>query len=160
MWIDFRYVCRFRAEESAHAASRRERPQNAPHHRGRPTPWAQERDGYVFTIFHKLNPSNSCPVSALAHGPLCGPGFRFLRCYGYRRVILDGHLRTLGGPGRGVVRPGRYASGARSNCSRPGRTRQGGASPQLTPAAAWTGATTTCDCLRCMQLGRDLAQNI
>ena len=30
-------------------------------------------------------------------------GCRFLRCYGYRRVILDDHLRTLGGPGRGVV---------------------------------------------------------
>ena len=106
------HVCRFRAEESAHAASRRERPQNAPRHRGRPSPWAQERDGYVLTIFHKLNPSNSCPVSALTHGPLCGPGCRFLRCYGYRRVILDDHLRTLGGPGRGVVSPGRYASGA------------------------------------------------
>ena len=39
-----------------------------------------------------------------------------LLCYGYRRVILDDHLRTLGRPGRGVVRPGRYASGARPNC--------------------------------------------
>ena len=46
------------------------------------SPWAQERDGYVLTIFHKLNPSNSCPVSALTHGPFCGPGCRFLRCYG------------------------------------------------------------------------------
>ena len=111
------HVCRFREEESTHAASRRERPQNAPRHRGRPSPWAQERDGYVPTIFCKLNPPNSCPVSALTHGPLCGPGCRFLRCYGYRRVILDDHLRTLGGPGRGVVSPGRYASGARSDCT-------------------------------------------
>ena len=67
---------------------------------------------------YKSNPSNSCPASALTHGPLCGPGCRFLRCYGYRRVILDDHLQTLGKPCRGVVRPGRYAPGARSNCYR------------------------------------------
>ena len=41
-----------------------------------------------------------------------------LRCSGYRRVVLDDHLRTLGGPGRGGVSPGRCAPGARSNCSR------------------------------------------
>ena len=89
------HVCRFRAEESAHAASRRERPQNAPRHRGRPTPWAQGRDGFGLTTFHKSHPSNSCPTSALTHGPLCGPGCRFLRCYGYRRVFFHGHLGTL-----------------------------------------------------------------
>ena len=32
---------------------------------------------YVLTIFHKLNPSNSCPVSALTHGPLCVPAAVF-----------------------------------------------------------------------------------
>ena len=46
----------------------------------------------------KLDPSNSCPVSALTHGPLCGPGCRFLRCYGYRRVFIHDHLGTLGAP--------------------------------------------------------------
>ena len=106
------HVCRFRAEESAHAASRRERPQNAPRHRGRPTPWAQGRDGFVLTIFHKLNPSNSCPVSGALLALLCSRGCRFLRCYGYRRVFIHDHPPDLGGPARGAVRPGRYASGA------------------------------------------------
>ena len=60
------HVCRFREEESTHAASRRERPQNAPRHRGRPSPWAQGWDGFVLTIFHKSNPSTRVPFLALA----------------------------------------------------------------------------------------------
>ena len=70
---------------------------------------------------------------------------RFLRCYGYRRVILDDHLRTLGRPGRGVVRPGRYASGARSNCKKRPRT-------------VWvrrsTGSSSSMDRLKCRQAPR------
>ena len=65
------HVCRFREEESTHAASRRERPQNAPRHRGRPSPWAQGRDGYVLTIFRTSNPSNSCPVSGALQQCVC-----------------------------------------------------------------------------------------
>ena len=72
-------------------------------------------------------------VSALTHGPLCGPGCRFMRCSGYWRVILDIHLRTLGRPGRGVVSPGRYASGARSDCCCcGGGGGGGGGGPSLT----------------------------
>ena len=64
-------------------------------------PWAQGRDGFGLTTFHKSHPSNSCPVSGAALALLCSRGCRFLRCYGYRRVILDDHLRTLGGPAGG-----------------------------------------------------------
>ena len=46
------------------------------------------------TIFHKLNPSNSCPVSGAALALLCSRGCRFLRCYGYRRVVIHDHAAT------------------------------------------------------------------
>ena len=72
----------------------------------RPSPWAQGRDGFGLTTFHKSHPSNSCPVFGAALAPLCSRGRRFLRCYavrcGYlRRVVLGDHLRTLGGPAGG-----------------------------------------------------------
>ena len=37
--------------------------------------------------------------------------------WGQLTGVPHDHLRTLGGPGRGVVSPGRDASGARSNCT-------------------------------------------
>ena len=57
-------------------------------------------DGFVLTIFHKLHPANSCPVSGATHGPLCGLCCRFMGCYmyGYRRVFIHDHLGTLSAP--------------------------------------------------------------
>ena len=40
-------------------------------------------------------------VSGATLALLCSRGCRFLRCSGYRRVTLDDHLRTLGGPAGG-----------------------------------------------------------
>ena len=57
-----------------------------------------------------------------------------MRCYGYQGVILDDHLRTLGRPGRGVIRPGRYAPGARPNCRL--KSRAQGRSAMASNAAA------------------------
>ena len=59
---------------------------------------------------------------------------RFLRRYGYRRGILDDHLRTLGGPGRGGVSPGRYASFVAEKLQLFAAT-ESQAEPQLTLAA-------------------------